>query len=164
MSSVTLFSPVLDVSIAHAMEDEGASYTKGRIAPPSSPVSVPHTAHTAENFKLFALPRELRDHIYDHALVPNAVFRLPKKKKKHAVEMDVEEGSERSDPAPAGVEELLAPPTEYQRPTISTSVKFRPSTAMLLSNRMLRSEYAERARLAMTLVRRELYTCYYGIH
>ena len=92
-------------------------------------------------FRLFDLPRELRDNIYDSALVENATFTLEGKAGAA--------GDATSRPEDA-LDEPVEPPSEL--PSLNASVKFRASTNLLLAGHSLRHEYEERAKQSMIII------------
>ena len=102
----------------------------------------------ARPFPLFDLPRELRDNIYDYALVENSTFQL------------ISQASRRSDdeadrdvtPRPEdALDESLGPPAPPV-PCLTASVKLRASTNLLLAGSSLKQEYEERAKQNMVVV------------
>lgn len=127
-------------------------------APPRAEAEAEAEAHTSSEpispFRLFDLPRELRDIIYDYALVPSSTFLLPPR---HCVPAEEESSSNDLNPPPAsnlqaGLADLMARHSQL-RPNLNTGVRLRPYTGVLLSSKCIKDEYEKRAKLAMTLVR-----------
>lgn len=104
------------------------------------------------SFRLFDLPRELRDHIYEHVLVDNSTFSLVPPKR----DLLNDESTDRQhNPTPGHSLDEVTERPDVQLPGLLASVKFRPSTNVLLSSKTLRQEYEERSKQVMTLVLRD---------
>ena len=102
-------------------------------------------------FVIFSMPRELRDSIYDNALVDEATFKLGIKLKTTSSEV----GEQVPVPRPEDALDELPALTEMLYPELRASVRFRASITMLLACKALREEYEERAKQAMVLVLRD---------
>lgn len=106
-----------------------------------------HASYPSRPFRLFDLPREMRDAIYDYALVDQSTFkvstRAPPPPSENSPETD-------ATPRPEdAVDEVgdVEPPS----PGIQATIKYRPCTNMLLASQDLKREYEERAQKAMKI-------------
>ena len=101
-------------------------------------------------FRIFKLPVELRDQIYDEALVDVSTFTITPKKNDSS---DTNGDSAQNTTRPEGMlDEILEGGPNPKPQDLHASVKFRPNTNMLLGSRRLKQEYEARAKKFLTLV------------
>lgn len=107
-----------------------------------------HAQYPSRPFRLFDLPPELRDAIYDYALLDDGKFKLSGRAPSPASDDNGE-----SDETPRPEDALdEAPAEEDPAPSMQATIKYRPFTNLLLANKMLKREYEERAQNAMKIV------------
>ena len=107
-----------------------------------------HAHYPRRPFRLWDLPRELRDTIYDYALVETASFKVSGRSPSPS-----EDGAERD--ATSRPEDALDEAhegTEPQNPAMQATIKYRASTNILLASQSLKQEYEERVENAMKVV------------
>jgi hypothetical protein len=105
-------------------------------------------------FRLNDLPRELRDNIFDHALIEDTTFSLTEKETKDQEAEHVEIAERDTDtPMPDADpldEALSLPPLAV--PTLHASMRFHADVNILLANKQMKEEYEKRAKPTMELV------------
>ncbi|KAK3720841.1 hypothetical protein LTR37_003504 [Vermiconidia calcicola] len=124
--------------------------------PRTSHLNEPQQAATSlgGHFRIFDLPRELRDNIYDHALVQTTKLKLESKKTPRIDEVFERETLPNPVVAMGGVTtpaSLIA----LHRPALHATIMFRPSMNIMLVSRQIKKEYEERAKRVTTLVLRD---------
>ena len=107
-----------------------------------------HAHYPARPFRLFDLPRELRDLIYDHALVDAASFKLSSRVPKPSDDSAEREAT----PRPEDALDEAHNGSDLPSPGIQATVKYRASTNILLASKALKREYEERAQHGMRVV------------
>ncbi|KAK3714665.1 hypothetical protein LTR37_007645 [Vermiconidia calcicola] len=105
-------------------------------------------------FRIFDLPRELRDNIYDHALVQTTKLKLESKQAPRIDEVFERETVPNPVIATGGVT-TPASLTALHRPALHATIMFRPSMNIMLASRQIKKEYEERAKPVTTLVLRD---------
>jgi hypothetical protein len=107
-----------------------------------------HAHYPSRPFRLWDLPRELRDAIYDYALVENASFKVSSRSPSPS-----EDGAEREATSrPEDALDEAHEETEPQAPAMQATIKHRASTNILLAGQSLKREYEERVENAMKVV------------
>lgn len=107
-----------------------------------------HAHYPGRPFRLWDLPRELRDLIYDYALVDAATFKLSSRVPKPS-----DDSSERdTTPRPEDALDEAHEGSNQPSPGIQATVKYRASTNILLASKSLKREYEERAQHGMRVV------------
>ena len=107
-----------------------------------------HAQYPRRPFRLWDLPRELRDAIYDYALVENASFKVSGRSPSPS-----QEGAERdATPRPEDALDETHEEAEPQSPAMQATIKYRASTNILLASQSLKREYEERVQNAMKVV------------
>ena len=110
-------------------------------------VSVEAT-YPARPFRLFDLPRELRDTIYDYALVDHAIFKLETK----SGPLGNEIADRDLTPRPEDALDEGAEAPAVLLPSLQASIRSRAATNLLLADKAMKQEYEERVRQAMIVV------------
>ena len=106
-----------------------------------------HASYPSRPFRLWDLPRELRDAIYDYALVEQSTFKVSTRTPPPPNEANPE-----NDATPRPEDALdEASGEEPPSPGIQATIKYRPCTNMLLAGQVLKREYEERAQNAMKI-------------
>jgi hypothetical protein len=107
-----------------------------------------HAHYPGRPFRLWDLPRELRDLIYDFALVEAAKFKLTSRAPTPSEDSAERDPTPRPEDALDEAHEGSDPPS----PGIQATVKYRAATNILLANKSLKREYEERAQHGMKVV------------
>lgn len=106
-----------------------------------------HANYPSRCFRLWDLPRELRDAIYDYALMEQSTFKVSGRLPTPPAEDDSDRDAT---PRPEdAVDQALE--SDPPSPGIQATISYRASTNMLLAGRVLKQEYEERAQNAMKI-------------